>query len=51
MVDMKTAEEIRFKVATTLLGLHQYQAAVFSSQLEGAEYALSQLLEWIDIDG
>lgn len=47
----KTAEDIRFKVATTAFNLALYLNHDGSTpQLVGAEYALRELLDWIDED-
>lgn len=44
---MKTAEEIRNKVATTLFNLEIIGFAD-DSPLDGAHYALESLFEWIN---
>lgn len=46
---MKTAEEIRFRVAATVLNL-KLTGFKENTPLDGAHYALRGLLAWIDAD-
>lgn len=45
---MKTVEEIRDRIAATALNIALFRAIEDEPHLEGAEYALMQMLKWID---